>query len=147
MRTARNFLYAALSALVVSVMIVAFSGCAGTQVQLNPDAQQVLERSAVSTVGYLIAKKNPDLSSQLLTWYTGFQAITDLSDFQKVFQDGVKALTGKLVKDPYLQLQISNAMTLIQINAQGPALPAEIQKYKDAVSWFMDGVQAAQVLK
>jgi len=75
MRTARNFLYAALSALIVSVMIVAFSGCA--MFQANPDnpinPNDLVLQAVASTIGGelgIIASTNPDLRARIENYYS-----------------------------------------------------------------------------
>lgn len=127
--------------IIITLLLV---GCAGMNIALNDNAQEVLQDSAVSTIGYLIAKNNPKYIPNLLAWYNKYQNLDEFSDMQLTYQDGVAKLTGMVSDDPYLQLQLRNAMSLIQIEYKGPQIPDELDKYNRAISAFMSGVAAAK---
>lgn len=128
-----------ISILTVFVLV----SCAGIGVQISEDATTVLQKSAISTVGYLIAKNNPSHVDDMLAWYNIFQGQTNLADVQAVYKDGINKLSAMISNDPYLQLQVRNAMSLLEISVDGPQTDLGIGKYKEVVDSFMAGVVAA----
>ena len=118
--------------------------CAAIGLQISDNATTVLQRSATSTVGYLIAKNNPGHVDGILLWHRAFQSMGDLGSVQIAFRDGMGRLASMVSGDPYLQLQIQNAMSLLEISAEGPQADADIGKYKDVVDAFMAGVMASR---
>ena len=118
--------------------------CAGLGVKLSDNSNEVLQKSATSTVGYLIAKNNPKYIDDMVTWYNVFNNADTLGSVQESFQEGMGKLSQLISDDPYLQLQVKNLSGLIQIDYNGPQLPEEVEKYKDVVDSFMDGVMTAK---
>ena len=135
----------------IIVILMAFFlvfGCAGFEVKIDKEnAATVLQKSATSTVGYLIAKNNRKYIGEILDWYYQFKNFQKLGDIQTAFRDGKAKLASLISDDPFLQLQIQNAMSLLELSGDGPQVPSEIERYIDAVDWFMLGVLAAQSME
>ena len=135
---------------IIVILMAAFLlfGCAGMELGIDKEAAStVLQQSATSTVGYLIAKNNRTYIPQILDWYYQFKTYKEIGDIQDAFQEGRVKLSRLISDDPFLQLQIQNAMTLLKISGDGPQLPSEIDRYIEAVDWFMLGVMAAQTME
>jgi len=118
-------------------------GCSNLKVNVTPDTKTVLQKVAISTTGYLIAKNNQKYIPEFVKWHNAFNLLVDQADIQIAFRDGVAQLSTLISDDPYLQLQVRNAMTMLEINMDGPALPEEVAPYKAAVDSFMEGVIVA----
>jgi len=128
--------------LVLSLFILS---CAGMNVQVSKDSVTVLQTAATSTVGYLIAKNNIEYVDDMVTWYNYFKSETKLENVQVAFQDGLTQLSKLISDDPYLQLQVRNAMNLLEINVEGPQTELELGKYQAVVDSFMSGVMAGKM--
>ena len=116
--------------------------CGTVGVQLNENATSVLQNSATSTVGYLIVKNNPQFRDPMVEWYQAFKGVNDLATVQTMFQEGIAKLSQSVSNDPFLTLQIQNAISLLEISVEGPATELDIGKYQDTVDAFMMGVMA-----
>ena len=128
--------------LLIAIMCLGLLGCAGIGVQLNDNATTVLQNSATSTVGYLIVKNNPQFRDPITQWYLLFREADDLLTVQTMFKDGVEKLAKSVSGDPFLSMQIASAMTLLEINFDGPQIELDIGKYQGIVDAFMMGVMA-----
>jgi len=128
--------------LLIAIMCLAFIGCAGIGVQLSDNATTVLQDSATATVGYLIVKNNPQFRDPITQWYTLFREADDLMTVQTMFRDGINKLAKSVSNDPFLSMQIANAMTLLEINFDGPQIELDIGRYQGVVDAFMMGVMA-----
>jgi len=128
--------------LLIAIMCLALMACAGVGVKLTDNATTVLQNSATSTVGYLIVKNNPQFRDPMITWYQTFKGVNDLSSVQAMFKEGIAKLSQSVSHDPFLILQIQNAITLLEINVEGPATELDIGKYQEVVDAFMMGVMA-----
>ena len=128
--------------LLIAIMCLAFIGCAGIGVQLNDNATTVLQDSATATVGYLIVKNNPQFRDPITQWYMLFKEADDLMTVQTMFRDGINKLAKSVSNDPFLSMQIANAMTLLEINFDGPQIELDIGRYQGVVDAFMMGVMA-----
>jgi len=128
--------------LVIILCALALISCAGIGVKLADNSATVLQNSATSTVGYLIVKNNPQFREPMITWYKAFQQAQELTDVQQMFQSGMMKLTSAVSNDPFLTLQIQNAINLLEINVEGPQVPEDIGKYQGYVDAFMMGVMA-----
>ena len=117
-------------------------GCAGVAVQLSDNATTVLQNSATSTVGYLIVKNNPQFRDPMVEWYQVFNGANSLISVQSMFQEGIAKLSQSVSHDPFLTLQIQNAITLLEINVAGPQTELDMGKYQEVVDAFMMGVMA-----
>jgi len=126
----------------IAVLILAFAGCAGVGVQISDNATTVLQNSATSTVGYLIVKNNPQFRDPMVEWYQVFKGANTLISVQSMFQEGIAKLSQSVSHDPFLTLQIQNAITLLEINVEGPQTELDIGKYQAVVDAFMMGVMA-----
>ena len=119
-------------------------GCAGITVNPN-NTTTVLEKTAASTCGYLIAKNNQKYIPAMLQYYSQMQEATTLNGYQEAFKLGMAKLTQMISSDPFLQLQMQNLLSMVQINVDGPPLEVDLSRYKTIADAFMAGVQAAQV--
>ena len=128
--------------LLVILLAISLIACAGIGVQLSDNATTVLQNSATSTVGYLIVKNNPQFRDPITQWYMLFREADDLMTVQTMFRDGIEKLAKSVSDDPYLSMQIANAMTLLEINFDGPQIELDIGKYQGIVDAFMMGVMA-----
>jgi len=129
--------------LITIFVAIMFVGCVG--VSVKPDTNiTMLQRSAVSTVGYLVAKNNPKYIPDLLKWYDGYQKLDEFVDLQTEYREGVMKLSAMVSGDPFLQMQIRNAVSMLQITFEGPVVPEEAGKYSEIVDYFMVGVMAVQ---
>ena len=128
--------------LLVILLAISLIACAGIGVQLSDNATTVLQNSATSTVGYLIVKNNPQFRDPITQWYTLFREADDLMTVQTMFRDGIEKLAKSVSDDPYLSMQIANAMTLLEINFDGPQIELDIGRYQGIVDAFMMGVMA-----
>ena len=126
----------------VAVLLFLVVACAGVGVQLNDNATTILQNSATSTVGYLIVKNNPQFRDPIIQWYMLFREADDLMTVQTMFRDGIEKLAKSVSDDPYLSMQIANAMTLLEINFDGPQIELDIGRYQGIVDAFMMGVMA-----
>lgn len=125
-----------------AVLVLAFLGCAGMSVGVSDNATTVLQNSATSTVGYLIVKNNPRFKDPMIQWYQTFKGVQDLATVQTMFKEGIAKLSQSVSHDPFLILQIQNAISLLEINVEGPATELDIGKYQGIVDAFMMGVVA-----
>jgi len=116
--------------------------CAGVGVQLSDNATTVLQNSATSTVGYLIVKNNPQFRDPMVEWYQVFKGANSLIAVQSMFQEGIAKLSQSVSHDPFLTLQIQNAITLLEISVEGPATELDMGRYQAVVDAFMMGVMA-----
>jgi len=128
--------------LLIAIMCIALIGCAGIGVQLSDNATTVLQDSATATVGYLIVKNNPQFRDPITQWYMLFKEADDLMTVQTMFKDGINKLAKSVSNDPFLSMQIANAMTLLEINFDGPQIELDIGRYQGIVDAFMMGVMA-----
>jgi len=103
------------------------------------------QMSVLSTAGYLIAKNNQDHIEDILKWYDIFKGTEGLFNIQEIFEDGTSRLATMISDDPFLQLQVRNAMTLVKISVEGPTVELDIGKYKEVVDSFMSGVMAGKM--
>ena len=127
----------------VAIMFM-FTGCVGMTVKTDTNSVTMLQRSAVSTVGYLVAKNNPKYIPDLLKWYDGYQKLDEFVDLQTEYKEGVMKLSAMVSGDPFLQMQIRNAVSMLQITFEGPTVQEELGKYSEIVDYFMVGVMAVQ---
>lgn len=128
--------------LISMFIAVMFIGCVGISIKPDADGLTVLQKSAVSTVGYLIAKNNPEYIPDLLKWYAVFQDLDEFVDIQIEYQNGMQKLTALISDDPFLQMQIRNCMSMLKITVEGPVIPEDLEKYSVVVDYFMMGVMA-----
>jgi len=128
--------------LLVILLAISLIACAGIGVQLSDNATTVLQNSATSTVGYLIVKNNPQFRDPMVEWYQVFKGADSLIAVQSMFQEGIAKLSQSVSHDPFLTLQIQNAITLLEINVEGPQTELDIGKYQAVVDAFMMGVMA-----
>ena len=128
--------------LLVILLAISLIACAGIGVQLSDNATTVLQNSATSTVGYLIVKNNPQFRDPITQWYMLFKEADDLMTVQTMFRDGINKLAKSVSNDPFLSMQIANAMTLLEINFDGPQIELDIGRYQGVVDAFMMGVMA-----
>ena len=128
--------------LIAAIVTMMFIGCATVSIKPNDEVLTVLQKSAVSTVGYLIAKNKPDRLYDILAWYSLFQNASEFVDIQAEYQNGIQKLSELISDDPFLQMQIKNAMDMLKISFEGPQLPDELTKYSQVVDYFMIGVSA-----
>ena len=129
--------------LVIILCALSLIACAGVGLKLSDNATTVLQDSAISTVGYLIVKNNPKFKQPIQDWYVTFQGASTLPTIQTMFKEGLNKLASSVSDDPYLTMQIQNAMQLLEINVDGPQVEADIAKYQGYVQAFMMGVLAA----
>jgi len=128
--------------LLIAIMCISMLSCAGVGVQLSDNATTILQNSATSTVGYLIVKNNPQFRDPITQWYLLFREADDLMTVQTMFKDGVEKLAKSVSDDPFLSMQIASAMTLLEINFDGPQIELDIGRYQGVVDAFMMGVMA-----
>ena len=126
----------------IAILCISMLSCAGVGVQLSDNATTILQNSATSTVGYLIVKNNPQFRDPMTEWYMAFKGVQDLATVQSMFQEGIAKLSQSVSHDPFLTLQIQNAISLLEINVEGPATELDIGKYQKVVESFMLGVLA-----
>jgi hypothetical protein len=126
----------------IVVAILALVACSGIGVKVSDDAVSILQNSATSTVGYLIVKNNPKFRDPMVKWYMTFKEANDLSNVQTMFKEGFAKLSQSVSHDPFLTMQIQNAMSLLEINVEGPQTELDIGKYQGVVDAFMMGVMA-----
>ena len=124
------------------VLILALTACGTVGVKLSDQAGTVLQDSATMTVGYLIVKNNPKFRDPMVQWYQAFKGVNDLANVQAMFKEGLAKLSQSVSHDPFLTMQIQNAMNLLEINFEGPQTELDIGKYKNIVDSFMLGVVA-----
>jgi len=126
----------------IAILCIAMLSCAGVGVQLSDNATTVLQNSATSTVGYLIVKNNPQFRDPMVEWYQVFKGANSLIAVQSMFQEGIAKLSQSVSHDPFLTLQIQNAITLLEISVEGPATELDMGRYQAVVDAFMMGVMA-----
>jgi len=129
-----------LTVIIMSIAFLAIIGCAGLGINLANNATTVLQNSATSTVGYLIVKNNPKFRDPMVQWYQTFKTVKDLTSIQTMFKEGIAKLSQSVSSDPFLTLQIQNAISLLEINVEGPQTELDIGKYQGIVDAFMMGV-------
>lgn len=134
-----------LSLILCGVFLIGLFGCAGFSIKPTNEVISVLQASAISTVGYLISKNNPRYTDSILNWYSFFKSENGLVEIQAAFQDGMNKLSELISDDPYLQLQVRNAMNLLEIRYDGPQTDLEIGKYQAIVDSFMSGILAGKL--
>ena len=130
--------------ILISVILLFVVSCAGLGIKLSDNAVTVLQAEATSTLSYLIAKNNKKHIPKIKEWYSVYENVQTLEDAQKVFKDGMDKLADLIAGDPFLSLQIKNAMNLLEISADGPQLETDLKKYKSVVDSFMLGVIQAE---
>ena len=128
----------------IAVMLISVIGCVGVTVKPDINGISMLQKSAISTVGYLVAKNNPKYIPDLLKWYDGYQKLDEFVDVQSEYREGVMKLSAMVSGDPFLQMQIRNAVDMLEITFDGPVVPKELEKYSSVVDYFMIGVRAVQ---
>ena len=128
--------------LLAILLAITLISCAGVGVQLSDNATTVLQNSATSTVGYLIVKNNPQFRDPMVVWYQAFKGVNDLGTVQTMFKEGIAKLSQSVSDDPFLTLQIQNAINLLEISVEGPATELDMGKYQAVVDAFIMGVLA-----
>ena len=134
---------------VILIAVFFVFGCAGgdfnwpLKIDVDKDVTTGLQKVALSTTGYMIAKNNQKYIPEFVKWYNAFNLLIEQEDIQVAFQDGVAQLSTLISDDPYLQLQVKNAMSMLSISVDGPSLSEEVELYKQAVDSFMEGVIVA----
>ena len=134
-----------LSLILCGVFLVGLFGCAGFSITPTNDVITVLQASAVSTTGYLIAKNNVEHINSIMNWYSYYKTNKELVDVQTAFQDGMVKLSELISDDPFLQLQVRNSLNLLEVRYDGPQIETEISRYNAVVDNFMAGVIAGQL--
>jgi len=135
--------------LLVVLMCLGMISCAGVSdvgVTISDDATEILTDGVISAVGYLIVKNNPQLREPLRNWYLDFIELKELDVIQKAYQEGISGLIKSVSHDPFLVMQIQNAMKVVQIDATGPMVELDIGKYQRVVDAFMLGVMTNPIL-
>ena len=135
--------------LLLVLMCLGMISCAGVGdmgVTISDDATEILTDGVVSTVGYLIVKNNPQLREPLRAWYLDFIELKELNAIQLAYQNGISALIKSVSHDPFLVMQIQNAMKVVQIDFTGPTIELDIGKYQRVVDAFMLGVMTNPIL-
>ena len=130
--------------LISAFVVIMFIGCVGVTVKPDINGITMLQKSAISTVGYLVAKNNPKYIPDLLKWYDTFKGLDEFIDVQSEYREGVMKLSAMVSGDPFLQMQIRNAVDMLEITFDGPVVPEELEKYSEVVDYFMIGVRAVQ---
>lgn len=128
--------------LVIILCALALISCAGVGVKLADNATTILQDSAISTVGYLIVKNNPKFREPMVEWYQAFKDVQDLTIIQTMFKEGLAKLSQSVSHDPFLTMQIQNAINLLEINVEGPQTELDLGRYQKIVDAFMMGVVA-----
>jgi len=128
----------------IAVMLMSVIGCVGVNIKPDINGISMLQKSAISTVGYLVAKNNPKYIPDLLKWYDTFKGLDEFIDVQSEYREGVMKLSAMVSGDPFLQMQIRNAVDMLEITFDGPVVPEELEKYSEVVDYFMIGVRAVQ---
>lgn len=131
----------------MSLMVVLFLfvvSCAGIGVKLSDNAVTVLQAEATSTLSYMIAKNNKQYIPKIKEWYSIYEKVQTVEEAQKAFKDGMAKLSDMIAGDPFLSLQIQNAMNLLDISVEGPQIESDLKKYKSVVDSFMLGVLQAE---
>ena len=111
------------------------------KINKNDKALSMIEVTTLSTVGYLVAKKNPDWVDDMESWYGLFQNTGEFTEVQDMYKHAIHTLIEKVTDDKFLQLQIKNAMTLLEIDFEGPKLPEIAPRYRKIIDAFMSGVK------
>lgn len=124
----------------VLVVFMLLAGCAGISISPQADVLTALQKSAISTVGYLVAENNPDYIPEFKAWYENWQGLTDFNEQQIKYQAGAQKLADIISGDPFLQMQIKNAMSMLDISFEGPQVPGEMETYLHVIDYFMVGV-------
>lgn len=104
----------------------------------------VLQMSALSTVGYLIGKKHGGYINDILEWYSVFKTASDNDTIYTLYNEGMERLAGLITDDPFLSLQVKNALSLFELDFTIPSPDVDLGKYQVAVDAFITGVYAAQ---
>ena len=117
------------------------AGCANTQVKL-PKFESVAD-IATPTVGYLIAKNNPEHIQTIVDYGDKLLGEADPVDFKAKLDEGRKLLLNMLTKDKFLTLQINKLLPKIEIESAAVPTPKWMARVKPIVRDFIDGVQAA----
>ena len=128
----------------LAVALLFFVSCAGTSfnIKVKDEPITLLQKSAISSIGYLIAKNNPEDIPAMVEWYDKYRKLDALVDINVEFQKGVDSLAKMVTDDPFLYMQLSNCMDMLEISYVGPQLPEEIEKYGYVVDYFMLGVRS-----
>ena len=117
--------------------------CSGISIKPDDKILTTLQMSSISTTGYLIAKNNPDYIPGFMDWYSDFLALEELASIQDKYKAGISELSKLMTDDPFLQMQIKNAMNMLEIAVEGPTCLDELDRYREIVDYFMLGVASA----
>jgi hypothetical protein len=128
--------------LIAIILAVAFVGCASISLKPQAEILTELQKTAVSTVGYLVIKNNPDYVPKFKSWYENWKTTTEFELQQAGYQAGIQKLSELISKDPFLQLQMKNALAMMDITFEGPQVPGDIEQYNQVIDCFMLGVSA-----
>ena len=112
------------------------------KIHKNDEALELVEIMTLSTLGHLVAKKNPDWIDDMESWDGLFQNAGGFTKLQELYKHAMHTLIEKVTDDPFLQVQIENAMTLLGLEMMMPDLPEIAPRYRKIVDAFMTGVKS-----
>ena len=134
--------------MLIAIMCLGMISCAGVSdigVSISDDANGILTDGVTQTVGYLIVKNNPQLREPLRDWYLDFIELKEFDAIKLAYQTGIAGLSKAVSNDPFLLMQIQNAMKVVKIDYNGPQTVLELGKYQRVVDNFMLGVMTVPI--
>ncbi len=111
----------------------------------NPEVTNAALVIASANAGYAIAKNNPKMAPRMIEIadkiIDRLNTGTQTEIINALFADGVKELV-EMVKDPMMQMNLMQALRMIQFDAENMNLPPlPISTIKDFIISFRDGAR------
>ncbi len=130
--------------LCASIIVLAFvaAGCQG--IAINPQAENVLIKSAARIAGYKLARQNPELAAVVAPQAETLLAAATTADpaqFVDVLYPAAASLLMKKIDDPVLAATVADCISLIQTDADVPVKSAQIQA---GLQGFIEGLALAR---
>lgn len=123
--------------LIISFTVV---GCAGTQVQIDQDGQEVIAKITGRRVGSEIAKKYPDIAREVLALSKAI-IVADEPDIIAIVVKRVAVLLSGEVDDPLLAADISDILDRVKIETDVGITTEQITIVKAVAEGLASGIE------
>lgn len=123
--------------LVISFAVV---GCAGTEVQIDQDGQEVIAKITGRRVGSEIAKKYPDIAREVLALSKAI-IVADEPDIIAIVVDRLAVVLSAEVSDPLLAADINDVLSLIKIETDVGITTEQMTNIKAVAEGLVSGIE------
>jgi hypothetical protein len=123
--------------LIISFAVV---GCAGTEVQIEQDGQEVIAKITGRRVGSEIAKKYPDIAREVLALSKAI-IVADEADIIAIVVDRLAVVLSAEVSDPLLAADINDVLSLIKIETDVGITTEQMTIIKAVAEGLVSGIE------